>query len=158
MRTSAPKTRIREVRKNRGFTLKELARKIETTPQTVQRLETANMTVSMKWLEKIAAALRVAPHDLLVPVEDRSPEGQFIEAMRAALVRFQRNAPKFSLAHMIEAQGELASRILESEAGLRPFDEAAKAAAMVAAIAMRISMDWEKLRATSGPKLVENAA
>jgi transcriptional regulator with XRE-family HTH domain len=60
-------TRIREFRKLRGLTLKELADKIKTTPQTVQRLETANMTVSMDWLEKIARALLVEPADLLGP-------------------------------------------------------------------------------------------
>jgi transcriptional regulator with XRE-family HTH domain len=58
-------TRIREFRKLRGMTLKELADKISTTPQTVQRLETANMTVSTDWLEKIARALLVEPADLL---------------------------------------------------------------------------------------------
>jgi DNA-binding Xre family transcriptional regulator len=47
------------------MTLKELADKISTTPQTVQRLETANMTVSTDWLEKIARALLVEPADLL---------------------------------------------------------------------------------------------
>lgn len=62
-------TRIREFRKLRGLTLKELADKIGTTPQTVQRLETANMTVSTDWLEKIAAALNVEPADLIA----RSP-------------------------------------------------------------------------------------
>ncbi len=58
-------TRIREFRKLRGMTLKELADKIDTTPQTVQRLETANMTVSTDWLEKIARALLVEPADLI---------------------------------------------------------------------------------------------
>lgn len=58
-------TRIREFRKLRGLTLKELADKIGTTPQTVQRLETANMTVSTDWLEKIAAALRLEAADLI---------------------------------------------------------------------------------------------
>jgi transcriptional regulator with XRE-family HTH domain len=58
-------TRIREFRKLRGMTLKELAEKIGTTPQTVQRLETANMTVSTDWLEKIARALLVEPADLI---------------------------------------------------------------------------------------------
>lgn len=58
-------TRIREFRKLRGMTLKELADKIHTTPQTVQRLETANMTVSTDWLEKIARALSVEPADLI---------------------------------------------------------------------------------------------
>ncbi len=63
------KTRIREFRKLRGLTLKELAEKIDTTPQTVQRLETANMTVSTDWLEKIASALGVEAADLIA----RSP-------------------------------------------------------------------------------------
>ncbi|MDX2265330.1 MAG: helix-turn-helix transcriptional regulator [Hyphomicrobiales bacterium] len=57
--------RIRELRKARDMTLKELADKIGTTPQTVQRLETANMTLSIAWLEKIAAALNVEPADLI---------------------------------------------------------------------------------------------
>jgi transcriptional regulator with XRE-family HTH domain len=64
-------TRIREFRKLRGMTLKELADKIKTTPQTVQRLETANMTVSMEWLEKIARALLVEPADLIGPRSSR---------------------------------------------------------------------------------------
>lgn len=58
-------TRIRKLRKTRGWTLQQLADKIGTTPQTVQRLETANMTVSMDWLEKFANALGVAPADLI---------------------------------------------------------------------------------------------
>jgi transcriptional regulator with XRE-family HTH domain len=59
------RTRIREFRKMRAMTLKELAERIGTTPQTVQRLETDNMTVSTDWLEKIAQALQVEPADLL---------------------------------------------------------------------------------------------
>ena len=59
------RTSIRQIRKRRGLTLKELASRIGTTPQTVQRLETANMTVSTDWLERIAQALDVRPIDLL---------------------------------------------------------------------------------------------
>jgi transcriptional regulator with XRE-family HTH domain len=66
------RTRIREFRKARDMTLKQLADKIGTTPQTVQRLETATMTVSMEWLEKIAAAFAVEPADLI----GRSSGGQ----------------------------------------------------------------------------------
>jgi transcriptional regulator with XRE-family HTH domain len=65
VRVREMQTRIREFRKLRGLTLKELADKISTTPQTVQRLETANMTVSTDWLEKIARALLVEPADLI---------------------------------------------------------------------------------------------
>ncbi len=59
------RTRIRELRKLRGLTLKQLAEQVGTTPQTIQRLETANMTVSTTWLERIASALRMEPAELL---------------------------------------------------------------------------------------------
>lgn len=58
-------TRTREFRKLRGMTLKELADKINTTPQTMQRLETDNMTISVSWIFQIARALAVEPADLL---------------------------------------------------------------------------------------------
>ena len=58
-------TRIREYRKLRRMTLQELADRIGTTPQTVQRLETANMTVSTDWLERFASVFGVHPADLI---------------------------------------------------------------------------------------------
>lgn len=64
-------TRIRKLRKTRGWTLQQLADQIGTTPQTVQRLETANMTVSMDWLEKFANAFNVSPVDL---IDEASPK------------------------------------------------------------------------------------
>lgn len=59
------KTRIRELRKRRRLTLQQLADLVGTTAQTVQRLETANMTVSTDWLERFAAAFAVHPADLI---------------------------------------------------------------------------------------------
>jgi transcriptional regulator with XRE-family HTH domain len=59
-------TRIRLTRKLRGLTLQELADKVGTTPQTIQRLETNNMTVSIEWLERIGQALQVNPATLLI--------------------------------------------------------------------------------------------
>ncbi len=53
------------------MTLQGLADRIGTTPQTVQRLETANMTVSTDWLEKIAMALEIRIVDLLEDKERR---------------------------------------------------------------------------------------
>lgn len=69
------RTRIRELRKARKLTLKDLAARVGTTPQTIQRLETANMTVSTDWLERLAAALQVAPLDL---VEDESRQAVLV--------------------------------------------------------------------------------
>ena len=60
-------TRIREVRRARAMTLDDVARACEppTTPQTIGRLETGTRTVSVGWLNRIAAALGVEASDLV---------------------------------------------------------------------------------------------
>jgi transcriptional regulator with XRE-family HTH domain len=60
-------TRIREVRRARGMTLDDVARRCDppTTPQTIGRLETGTRTVSVGWLNRIAAALGVEAQDLV---------------------------------------------------------------------------------------------
>src|SRR3954467_12136 len=60
-------TRIREVRRARGLTLDDVARRCEppTTPQTIGRLETGTRTVSIGWLNRIAKALGGEAQDLV---------------------------------------------------------------------------------------------
>jgi transcriptional regulator with XRE-family HTH domain len=60
-------TRIREVRRARGLTLDEVARRCDppTTAQTIGRLETGTRTVSVGWLNRIARALGVEAQDLV---------------------------------------------------------------------------------------------
>jgi transcriptional regulator with XRE-family HTH domain len=60
-------TRIREVRRARGLTLEDVAKRCEpqTTPQTIGRLETGTRTVSLGWLNRIAKALGVDAQDLV---------------------------------------------------------------------------------------------
>ena len=60
-------TRIREVRRARGMTLDDVARRCDppTTPQTIGRLETGTRTVSVGWLNRIAHALGVEAQDLV---------------------------------------------------------------------------------------------
>jgi len=60
-------TRIREVRRARGMTLDDVARACQppTTPQTIGRLEMGSRTVSVGWLNRIAAALDVEASDLV---------------------------------------------------------------------------------------------
>jgi len=60
-------TRIREVRRARGMTLDDVARRCDppTTPQTIGRLETGTRTVSVGWLNRIADALGVDAQDLV---------------------------------------------------------------------------------------------
>jgi transcriptional regulator with XRE-family HTH domain len=60
-------TRIREVRRAKGLTLDDVARRCDppTTAQTIGRLETGMRTVSVNWLNRIAAALGVNAADLV---------------------------------------------------------------------------------------------
>lgn len=59
------KNRIRNFRHQQKMTLKELADRIGTTPQTVSRLETEVMTLSADWLERLGQALGVHATELL---------------------------------------------------------------------------------------------
>ena len=60
-------TAIREVRRAKGLTLEDVARRCAppTTAQTIGRLETGMRTVSVGWLNRIAAALGVTAADLV---------------------------------------------------------------------------------------------
>ena len=66
-------TAIREMRRARGMTLDDVARACvpPTTAQTIGRLETGTRTVSVGWLNRIAAALGVDAADL-VRLPDRA--------------------------------------------------------------------------------------
>ena len=59
--------RIRDIRKQKGMTLADLAEACSppTTPQTVGRLETGMRNLSLKWMERIGAALGVEPEMLV---------------------------------------------------------------------------------------------
>ena len=65
-------TRIRDVRRAKKMTLQDVADRCSppTTPQTIGRLETGTRTVSVGWLNRIAAALGVEAGDL-VKLPDR---------------------------------------------------------------------------------------
>lgn len=59
--------RIRDIRLEKGWTLAELADACSppTTPQTIGRLETGMRNLSLKWMDRIAAALGVDPKVLV---------------------------------------------------------------------------------------------
>jgi transcriptional regulator with XRE-family HTH domain len=58
-------TRIKQIRKQRGLTLQRLADQVGTTAQTIQRLETSKMSMSVDWLQRIAKAFDMNPAMLL---------------------------------------------------------------------------------------------
>ena len=59
--------RIREIRQQKGLTLAELAAACAppTTAQTIGRLETGTRNLSLKWMDRIAAALGIDPENLV---------------------------------------------------------------------------------------------
>ncbi|MFC0686955.1 helix-turn-helix domain-containing protein [Novosphingobium clariflavum] len=66
--------RIRDIRQQKGLTLADVAAACRpaTTAQTIGRLETGMRTLSLGWMNRIAAALDVAP-ELLLRSESREP-------------------------------------------------------------------------------------
>ncbi len=62
--------RIRDIRRDKGMTLADVAEACSppTTAQTIGRLETGMRTLSLGWMNRIAAALDVAP-EMLVRAE-----------------------------------------------------------------------------------------
>jgi transcriptional regulator with XRE-family HTH domain len=83
-------SRIREIRRARRMTLQQVADACDppTTAQTIGRLETGMRTVSVAWLNRIAAALGVAAADLV-----RLPERAEL-AVAAVLGPDGANAPR----------------------------------------------------------------
>lgn len=59
--------RLRQARKRRKLTLKDVADRTGTTPQTISRLETGDTTISVEWIEKICLAVRTTPTEIFGP-------------------------------------------------------------------------------------------
>ena len=57
--------RIKEARKARGITQKELARRLKVKPSTVSRLERKDTRPRLDTLKKVARALKCSVHELI---------------------------------------------------------------------------------------------
>lgn len=68
--------RIRAIRKDKGLTLAEVAEACDppTTAQTIGRLETGMRNLSIKWMDRIAAALGVEPETLVRSEQAAHPQ------------------------------------------------------------------------------------
>lgn len=67
--------RIRDIRRQKGLTLAEVAARCQpqTTAQTIGRLETGMRSLSLMWMNRIAAALDVDPQLLVKAASDSTP-------------------------------------------------------------------------------------
>jgi len=68
--------RIRDIRKQKGLTLAEVAAACipPTTAQTIGRLETGTRNLSLVWMNRIGAALGVEPDRLVKGEEQTAPQ------------------------------------------------------------------------------------
>lgn len=75
--------RIRDIRKAKGMTLAELAEACDppTTAQTIGRLETGMRNLSIKWMDRIGAALGVDPESLVR--SDGNAQAQIVATLTA---------------------------------------------------------------------------
>lgn len=85
--------RLRALRIARDLKLHEIALMMRTTPQTVQRLETGNMTMTLQWLDRFLYALAVPaeaifgkyePSELFSIATERAVEDMAIRLRRMA--------------------------------------------------------------------------
>ncbi len=75
-------SRVREVRKAKGLTLDDVAKRCKppTTAQTIGRLETGTRTLSLGWLNRIADALGVDSAALLsLPDQEELPVAAILD-------------------------------------------------------------------------------
>ncbi|MGN5375301.1 helix-turn-helix domain-containing protein [Sphingomonas hankookensis] len=107
-------TAIREVRRAQGLTLEEVAIRCvpPTTAQTIGRLETGTRTVSIGWLNRIAAALAVDAADL-VRLPDR-PDVPVAAVLDGSGVAAPRRAMSVTPPR---AEPELVAMIVQATAG-----------------------------------------
>lgn len=114
-------TRIREVRRAKGLTLDDVARRCDppTTAQTIGRLETGMRTVSVNWLNRIAAALGVTAADLVdLPGKEHIPVAAYLGAEGA----YAPGRPSHFVAPLIEGD-MIGLRIIASIGDYRAGDE-----------------------------------
>lgn len=113
-------TRIREYRKLRGMTLHYLAQKVGTTAQTIQRLETGTMTVSLDWLHRIAEVLGMPAAALLVTDTTASvPILGCLDAHGEVLTTHVEIQPK-TLSMVVAIPDPVAARVSEAIASFAP--------------------------------------
>ncbi len=98
--------KIREVRKARQLTLKQLAERVGTSDRQISLLERGQRGLSPEWMERIAAALDCRPVDLLFAEDDVLDEREraFLDKYRT-LSDEQKEAALVLLASMAMQSG-----------------------------------------------------
>ena len=76
--------RLREIRLERGISLRELARRLELSPSAVSKIETGKMQPSVRTLHALVAEFDLSVDEVFT--EQRSPSTHSVLALRPGLV------------------------------------------------------------------------
>ena len=76
--------RLREIRLERGISLRELARRLELSPSAVSKIETGKMQPSVRTLHALVAEFDLSVDEVFT--EQRSPSTHSVLALRSGLV------------------------------------------------------------------------
>jgi transcriptional regulator with XRE-family HTH domain len=76
---------LKKYRKQAGFTQEKLAELCETDPCYIGQMETGRRCPSMAYIEKIAAALNIAPYLLFYDQSEPSPIREQLLAVHALI-------------------------------------------------------------------------
>lgn len=112
-------SRIREIRKSKKLTLAQVGEKAGTTAQTIGRLETGMRTLSITWVNRIAAALEVDPSELLVMPENGDvPVSGYLQANAEVLKK-----DAGTIGFRLKADHPVAIRVAENIDGIYLADD-----------------------------------
>ena len=74
---------IKEIRKRKGITQVELAKRLGISQGAIQKLETGERGLDLDWMEKISKALNVKPWELLPKEMQPNITPEEMEVLRA---------------------------------------------------------------------------
>ena len=109
--------RIRDIRRQMGLTLAEVAARCTppTTAQTIGRLETGTRSLSLGWMNRIAAALDVEPELLLRGEQSRQP--RLVARLTASGAEALTSPADAILPTALGGEGALVAMSVEASAG-----------------------------------------
>ena len=113
--------RIRDIRRQKGLTLADVAARCRpaTTAQTIGRLETGTRSLSLTWMNRIAAALEVDPELLVRSDTAHAPQmiARLTDTGADALTAPRDAILPTALASAEPANGPLVAMMVEASAG-----------------------------------------
>lgn len=104
------RNRLRQLRRNRGLTQEALSELAEVSVDAVNRIENGTRVPTLNTLERLAAALKVSPADLIsegeLPPAEHAPEVVRIAAMLEGRSQRVRKAAADLVSTLVRVAGE----------------------------------------------------